>query len=234
MNLRVAVCDDDSIICNDIKNRIEKVYLSGFVDTYYNGKDLLEEKNNYDIVFLDIQMPDINGLEVARLMRERGYKGYIIFITSYSTYMQTAFKVKAFRYLDKACSDKELEETFKDIEKDLTENINIEVNTGKENVYIKIHDIIYIEAYGDGTYIYTEDGKVVESRKTLKYWCEMLEDNGFYKTHKSFLISLQHVIVINDNGVIMRNIKNIVPISRRNRKGLRIAMRKNTIEYFMH
>lgn len=229
MNLRIAVCDDELIICNYIKERIEKVYSEGIVDAYYNGNDILDWKNDYDVVFLDIQMPDINGIEIAEILRERGYKGYIIFITSYNTYMQKAFKVRAFRYLDKTCDDEELEEVINDIKKDLAENVNIEVDIGHETVYVKLYDIIYIEAYGDGTYIYIESGDVIESKKTLKHWCEILEKNGFYKVHKSFLVSLKNVWSVKKNGVVMRNNKNIIPISRRNRKSFLIALSKNNI-----
>lgn len=107
------------------------------------------------MIFLDIEMTGINGINAAFALRERGYDGIIIFLTSYTEFMPDAFKVKAFRFLDKPLDSEKFYKAFSEAKKEImnTEHILLSYISGK-TVYLKLADIVYLEAYGDRTYIF--------------------------------------------------------------------------------
>ena len=86
---------------------------------YLRGEGLLDTFNQYDLVFLDIEMPPASGMELAAKLKELQYDGEVIFLTSYTDYMQDAFKVRAFRYLQKPVREDQLEEALCAAEEEL-------------------------------------------------------------------------------------------------------------------
>ena len=87
----------------------------------------------------------------------------------------------------------------------------------KGKVYeLNLSDIVYLEAFGDGTYIYDRFGRHYESFEQLKTWDEKLKDKGFFKIHKSYIVSLAYVESREDNSVTLKSTNNTLPVSRRN------------------
>ncbi len=101
MRLKVAVCDDEKIICNEIKKRLLEVRPEFEVSLFSSGDELIKSDKNFDLIFLDIEMPQLDGMETAKVIRKNHKNEYIIFLTSHSELMVEAFKVKAFRFLEK-------------------------------------------------------------------------------------------------------------------------------------
>ena len=97
--LHIAICDDEQIIMEQLKKLLEAHRPDCIVTMYLRGEGLLDTFNQYDLVFLDIEMPPASGMELAAKLKELQYDGEVIFLTSYTDYMQDAFKVRAFRYL---------------------------------------------------------------------------------------------------------------------------------------
>lgn len=89
MKLNVAVCDDEKIISNEIKNRLHNMYPDHLIDIYDSGSDLLKAKKIYDLIFLDIEMPEVNGMETAEQLRKKGNGEYIIFLTSHTEFVSS-------------------------------------------------------------------------------------------------------------------------------------------------
>ena len=101
MRLKVAVCDDEKIICNEIKKRLLEIRPEFEVLLFSSGDELIKSDKNFDLIFLDIEMPQLDGMETAQILRKNHKNEYIIFLTSHSELMAEAFKVKAFRFLEK-------------------------------------------------------------------------------------------------------------------------------------
>ena len=95
--LHIAICDDEQIIMEQLKKLLEAHRPDCIVTMYLRGEGLLDTFNQYDLVFLDIEMPPASGMELAAKLKELQYDGEVIFLTSYTDYMQDAFKVRAFR-----------------------------------------------------------------------------------------------------------------------------------------
>lgn len=125
VKLKIAICDDETILCKELKEKISKFYSEYSIDTFHSGKELLRCPNEYDIIFLDIEMPGEDGMETAKKLRSQNCKSYIIFLTSHTEYMPDAFKVKAFRFLAKPLDEEHLKEALADAQKELADSKKI-------------------------------------------------------------------------------------------------------------
>ena len=99
--MKIAVCDDERTVREDIAGKIEFLFPETDVFLYESGNILLQSEENFDIVFLDIQMKGINGMDTAKKLRESGSDAVIIFVTALEEYVYQAFDVDAFHYLVK-------------------------------------------------------------------------------------------------------------------------------------
>ncbi|MDE7194959.1 MAG: LytTR family DNA-binding domain-containing protein [Oscillospiraceae bacterium] len=218
MTYKIAVCDDEQIFVDDVVKKLKEQSEQCEIYEYISGEELLNSSLEFDMIFLDIEMTGINGINAAFVLRERGFDGMIIFLTSHTEFMPDAFKVKAFRFLDKPLESEKFNEAFSEAKKEImnTEHILLSDRSGK-TVYLKLTDIVYLEAYGDGTYIYGKTGKVYDTDKPLKYWKGQIGSEHFYQIHKSFIVSYLYVSDISKDGqVAMKGFKQPLDISRRN------------------
>lgn len=115
--MEIAICDDERKICQLLQNKIEKYYFSQDLPfniyIYEDGNSLLESNlNKIDVLFLDIDMPGKNGMEIAHELRNYNKDLLIVFLTAYSEYVFESFKVDTFRYLLKPLDDQELVEVL--------------------------------------------------------------------------------------------------------------------------
>ena len=99
--IRIAIVDDEKVIREQIKKLVEKKQIDCEIDTYGTGEDLLKADSVYDIIFLDIQMDGMNGIDTARALRQKADNTVLIFITGVKEYVFDAFDVAAFHYLIK-------------------------------------------------------------------------------------------------------------------------------------
>lgn len=221
--LKAAICDDEEFHRQLLSAEINSCSTDYSIDEYSSGAELLKYAKKYDIFFLDIEMPDLSGMETAQLLRKNNIDSPIIFLTSHSEYIYDAFKVKAFRFLNKPIGRAALAEALKEAE---TEILNEEklVITQKGRIYtIPLKNIIYFEAFGDGTYIYDIHGNTYECTTPLKTWNDSISDKGFFKIHKSYIVSLRYVSSLENSILRLANIKTSFKISRRNLAGFKEA-----------
>lgn len=217
MNYKIAVCDDEKIFVDDLTEKIKSCGNEYVIYPFDSGESLLKSKIVFNIIFLDIEMTGLDGINAAFKLRENGYDGIIIFLTSHTEFMPEAFKVNAFRFLNKPVEEEKFNEAFTAAKKIFLNTNHIFVCSEKETAYLKLTDIVYLEAYGDGTYIYDKNGKVYNTDKPLKYWKEQIGTEHFFQIHKSFIVSFLYVKdITKDCDVIMRNTNQILSVSRRN------------------
>lgn len=175
-----------------------------------------------DIVFLDVEMPEMSGLELLKHFPER--KFYVIFTTAHEKYALPALKAAATDYLVKPLSPQDV---FDAIQKCMVRNRNVEpkkstqnkitLNVSQELIIINTDDIIHIEAQNNYSHFYfTNRPKVIVS-KTLREYDELLSPQGFYRVHQSHLINLDHIESVNssDGDFIMLTDNHRVELSRR-------------------
>lgn len=215
MQLKVAICDDDAILCEDAKQRILEMRPDYVIHTYSTGEELLLADRGYDIVFLDIEMPGRDGMCIAKELRAKQYSGHIIFLTSHMEFMSEAFKVKAFRFLDKPIKADDLRETLMESEKEVFLDKKLIITDYGVEILINISDILYIEVQKNKTLIHTIH-EVLETNYTLKYWIRELGTKDFFQVHKSYMVSLRNIKELDVDCVRLHGLEVSVPVSRRN------------------
>ena len=229
--INIAVCDDEEIICQEIYRLLIEFNPEYTIDIYHSGEELLNSEKIYDLIFLDIEMNGISGMETAEMLRKRNNHELIIFLTSHTEFMPDAFKVKAFRFLCKSVEQDKFSEALKSAEKEILNEKKIALNIKGTVKLININDIICVEAFGDGTYIHLNND-TLESTKSLKYWINEVGTEHFYQSHKSYLVALRYVKSIGTAEVEMHYMKAPISVSRRKLAAFKAAffnyIRKNS------
>ena len=217
--MEIAICDDERQICQLLQNKIERYYFSQDlpfnIHIYEDGNNLLESNlNKIDVLFLDIDMPGKNGMEIANEIRRFNKDLLIVFLTAYSEYVFESFKVDTFRYLLKPLDDQELVEVLDaaldKIQIDKDEYLNFHFQG--EIYSMRYKDIIYIEGMKDKIWIHCTN-ETYRWRGALKNLQELLKDKGFFQVHRSYIINMDKIQRYNSKIVYLEGNKE-VPISR--------------------
>ena len=219
MKFNIAICDDEINIASSLKNQVEQFFSesehTAEVSTFSSAEAFLfdyEENNAYDILLLDVEMKNMDGIQLAKKLRRDGFNGEIIFITSHFEFCGEGYEVDALHYLIKPVSVSKLNEVIgKAVEKLLVEPPSVIINCDGETVKLYERDIIYIEAYLHYITIYTEKN-VYRVKENISSFEKKLS-NTFYKTHRSYLVSLKHITRIARTSVTVKGNKEL-PLSR--------------------
>lgn len=202
--VKVVMADDEPgvmlLLCS-ILCKLEGALVVGTAKNAKNTIALIRE-HNPDLAFLDIELPDMKGIELAKKLREIKPDIEIIFITAHQEYSLDAFKLYASDYILKPIDEERVKLTFRRIYKTLeaskknntpsySETYRISINLGNERVFIKLDEIFYIEKSGRYTLISCTNGKF-KTRQTLQ---ELEQNLGkkFFRSHKSFIINTDRI-----------------------------------------
>ena len=233
--LSIAVCDDEVIECCNMAKRIkeimEEIKMPCIIRQFQSGGELLQTLESFDVVFLDIIMRELDGMKTAQIFRERASDKILIFVSSSREYVFEAYDVEAFQYLLKPVDDRKLKSVLqKAVFK--TESRSQEfiiVSRERQKKKLFLDDIYYFEIKGrmvdahgpEGIFTYYEQMGKLENK---------LQDKGFFRCHKSYLVNLKYVDRYNRQEVILENGEKVVIAKRRYEQFVREvlkAMRKN-------
>lgn len=214
--LKIAVCDDERSVVEKIQNDISSYREECQIDRFYSGEELLLSKGKYDIIFLDIDMHGMNGIETAKQIREKDKNVKIIYVTSYTDYVNYAFSVHAFAYLLKPIQRVDIYKQLEEAEayyKDVQESKTLRFATKEGSIDQNINEIYYMEYIerhvvmkaGDQEYILL--GGISEMAKKM-------QEYGFAVPHKSFCVNLYQVKNVKGYDVFMMN-GDVVPLSQK-------------------
>mgnify|MGYP003937257183 FL=1 len=202
--VKVVMADDEHGVMLILCSILSKLEGAMVVGTAENAKDTIKltMEQNPDLAFLDIELPDMKGIELAEKLRDIKPDMAIVFITAHQEYSLDAFKLYASDYILKPIDEERVKSTFQRIYKMLeiskksntssyTEPSRISINLGDERIFIKLNEIFYIERSGRHTIISCTNGKY-KTRQTLQ---EMEKHLGkmFFRSHKSFIINTDRI-----------------------------------------
>lgn len=214
---RIAVCDDDQATVDNMKKvLLEKQEIPCRVDVYTTGSSLLHRHKTYDLIFLDIDMPGIDGIETAKKLRQYDKKVKIVYVTSYRDFAGQAFAVHAFSYMVKPLSDKNihkiLEEAYTYYKEEETP-VQVEFETTQGSVIFNTKDIYYFEYMCRKVRICSLSGEFFLKARIADIYCKM-RDYDFEMPHKSYVINLLHIRSVVNNDIYMTN-GDVVPLSQK-------------------
>ena len=211
----VAICEDERYILEELRRKVEKYInrksLDASIKTFMSGEELLKAKKKFDIILLDLMLPGIDGLEVARQISCRSR---IIFVTSYREYAVEAFDANAVHYLVKPVTEERLflalDRAVNQTEQMDNQSLTL-MKSGKTQV-IFIRDILYCEVFNHQVRIHTVHG-------TYDYFgtLDMLEtklDERFFRCHRSFVVNMSCVAGQEKGVAILTNGEKIFISSR--------------------
>ena len=224
--MRIAVCDDEELFRIEFKSVLDKVLINAEydIDTFSGGSSLYEAflKNPFDLVFLDIEMPGIDGITLAKRLRAVSENVQIVFLTSHIEYALEGYEVNALRYLVKPVDMNKLSEVLKYIQDKKNNSRQIMIKQEGEDIVIDISDIIYMESMDKNVRIVTSKSEYI-TRYNISDYEEELKNSGFLRIHRGYLISLSKVKKIVKNDVVMDGDISL-PVSRSNIKPLKDAL----------
>lgn len=219
--INIAVCDDEKCMSEKIEKLAEDFFRKKNTDIsvaeYSSGEELLKSNERIDILFLDIGMRGMDGIETARRLRARRFTGFLIFITVLKEMVFQSFEVQPFDYLVKPVQEEHFEKTmerlFLSMQDRLSpEKVNLLVQKGCESNIISFQDIICCEIMDRKVYLYLTSGEVTSYYDRIESLEKKL-DGRFFRCHRSYLINLNHLKSYRNNTAYMADGKEI-PVSR--------------------
>lgn len=217
--LSIAVCDDEVLDCckiaGSIKEILKELDVPFIIRQFYSGKELLQAVGEFDIIFLDIMMGGMDGIETARVLRDKAYENILVFISSSRGYVFEAYDVEAFQYLVKPVEHGKLRSILQrmvlKLQKDSPEFILIQIQGQTRKLFLK--NIFYFEIRGRVISAHSADG-VFQCYGQIGGLEAHLQDKGFFRCHKSFLVNLNCVDEYGHQELILENGEKI-PIAKR-------------------
>ena len=224
--MRIAVCDDQVQYRVQAAGAIRDCLRSSgvLVDDFKDGPSFLRAFKNrpYDLVLLDIEMPDMDGITLARRLREFHKDVPIVFLTSHIEYALEGYEVNALRYLTKPIQVEKLRQVLLFVSEQLQQQRVLWVKTdlGDEKVHIK--DILYMEAQNQNILICTKQESYCV-RYNMSDYENQLRDDGFFRIHRGYLVSLRQIKNMGKGEVTLSD-KTVLPVSRSKEKELKEAL----------
>lgn len=218
--MRIAFCDDDHTFLEQVKEYIKRYIketeISVEFSFFEDGDSLLSAIKNhvFDICFLDVLMPLMDGMETARELRRNNNSIKLVFATTSSDFAVDSYEVKAKNYLLKPISYEKFKSVLDDLHTELTKEeqcLVVKTAVGYQKLYH--NEIAYLESMNKIVMIYLRNGSLVETKEPLYHLEERLLSDNFFKCHRSYMVNMHHIETFNSSSIIMRSGKQI-PIAR--------------------
>lgn len=221
--LRIAVCDDDNTICSQFESILSNLNVEKMeIEIFYSGESLCQFMSNevyFDIIFLDIELQIINGIEVGKKIRDEMHNEttQIVYISGKDSYAMELFETRPLNFLIKPLEAEKIEKVIKKvIELAAKSNQFFEYKIGRTQNKIPIKDILFFESYGKKVKLFTQ-GDVHEFYGKLSDIEQQLNNKDFMQIHKSYLVNYFHVIKYQYENVQMSD-NTVLSISQQHRK----------------
>lgn len=218
--IQIALCDDEKTIHDIVEKQIEEYGRKRECNVqllhFFSAKELLDSEEKFQILLLDIDMPQMDGIEAAKRLPEAGTECKIIMLTAKTERFKDAFKIGAYRFVTKPIEQAEFEEALDDTMEVLLGLEEVEIKTGNLVSRVSQCRIHYLKACGDYVQIFIGE-KSYQNERTLKSWKDELDDRLFIECHKSYLVNLKEVKEMKQNVLLLENGKEI-PVARRRKK----------------
>lgn len=203
--IRLAVCDDEKIFLDIVSHHLEvikrKLSLECTIDVYRSGELLLHRhvEQPYDVLLLDIDMPDKTGFDIAQAIRQNSIKTFIIFVTAKTDLVYSSFEYQPFDFIRKNTGNLEAElmKVFERLRRHFEQSRIIEIIESRVPISVAINDIIYIQSDRHYLLYYTKkrgSDAPIRERSTLPEKENDFRKYSFIKTHSRYMVNAEHIV----------------------------------------
>ncbi|MBD5495843.1 MAG: response regulator transcription factor [Lachnospiraceae bacterium] len=213
--MQIFICDDESQILADIAKRVSECLPNSSIRTFISGVELLEclKMEICDVLLLDIDMPDITGLEIAERLAGQEKRPLLLFVTSHDELVYDSFQYHPFAFLRKSCFDKEIGAALTDCVRELGRREKHFCFKAEGNrISLLLSDILYFEAEGNYLILFSKE-RQYRFRSTITSVENALSGCGFIRIHKGFLVNQTSVRLMNSEKMELSD-GTILPIGK--------------------
>lgn len=209
--LNIAICDDEKTsidrIADKISNYCAAKNIDFNVDTYNRGEELLGvDTTDFDIIFLDVDMGTMDGIDTAREIRKRSKEVVIIYVSGYVQYAPAGYGVKAFAYILKNDIDALFDSVMDEVVNEIEQTADIyKLRIENKDVTVVLKDIVFIESFNKTVDIHHIRGDKYTVKSQINDIYRELKPKGFLQIHKSYLVNMQHITCIKNYIVTLSN-----------------------------
>lgn len=226
--IKIAICDDEPKFVGTIQTYLEKIsneyHYEVDIQTYFSGKSLTkdyEAGENFDLIFLDIEMQEMDGIQTAKWIRDNDYYVLIVYISSHEEYLRQLFEAEPFRFLQKPVDFDNFLSVFLQAEKRISQQQNkfYCFKFGKNMIKVACRDILYFESAGRKVIVHTHNKEYTYYDK-LNNIEETLKDRRFIRIHNAYLVNMDNIEAFQYERVALTD-GTILNISEKNRPHIR-------------
>jgi len=218
-----AICEDEADIAKYIEKTLRQEFLNIGVqvsfDVYNDGERLIKQFEmhyHYDMIFMDIEMPNIDGISVCRKIREMNSNTLVVFISNKDELVFSSFEVKPFRFIRKSHYDSMIKDVISAIKEEMLSRnprlIQITDSATKDVYTFDVNNLYYVEAQLKYSIFHTNSSNVEIKAKLMDIESQ-LDEYNFLKPHRSYLINPAYISVIKKSEICMKD-GQIIPVSR--------------------
>lgn len=206
--LKIGICDDEKIIIKMLKEPLEQCMeeegIPGKITEFYSGEHLLAEYSGEEIIFLDIDMPGMDGIEVGKHIRRKRFDCKIIMATGMEECFKEAFKIEALRFVTKPFQKEEIKEALEAVLKTRIGIDEIELYRDRSPYIFRQNKILYVAAVNSATEFTLEEG-VFRKKASLAELEKILDQRLFYRISKQYIINMEKVTAYKNGKILLRD-----------------------------
>lgn len=204
--VKFAVCNDEQEMIDCISDKLRAYYSDECeIKTYADGASLLSDcrQNCFDVLFLDVDMPGLNGMEIAEIIRENDRRVIIIFVSSQNELAYKGYIYDAFRFVRKSNLEHDLCEAVKSLNEIFPlQSDYLVFKTSKGEIVRAAKDIKYFKANSHSIDVVCND-RTIQINGTLREYEERLRNHSFVRIHKSYLVNFRYIRSVEKNAVFL-------------------------------
>lgn len=231
--VRVAVVDDETgmleYLTNSIEGAFEKMNVEVEIFAFNNGSELVRQQSemNFNIIFLDLEMPEMDGFETARQIRITDSKVVLVFVTNREDLVFDAFQYDVTAFIRKKCLNEEWMDAITKAYKKAISRLSVQLfKTEKGEIYLRTNEILYFSSQGHNVTVHLINGESFRVYYTLEQLESMLVPGDFVRCHSGILVNCSHIYSINKDSIVLTSNISVV-LSRHRKKMVKNALQRN-------
>jgi DNA-binding LytR/AlgR family response regulator len=236
--LKIAIVDDEQSVIGEIQNIVTSFFkeINKDIDIFCftSGEEIVSYHHSYDLIFLDIQMQGMDGIDTAMELRKTDKKAVMFYVTSYGSEIARSFSVHPFAFIEKPVNEATIRKNLHDymeyaFRKQDFKGIQFETLTG--TAFIRPDEILYFEYLGNRKIRIVCDDSHIFIQNTITNIYSLVEQYGFMKPHQSFIVNPAKIKAVLDSDLLMPdNVK--VPIALKKKKAVKARIEEYLCRQF--